>query len=218
MAKDLAIVLNNGSINSAVVTAMASQRYRPVMIFAETTAGDSGRKRAAYDQQVAHFKPYREYSVSIAQAGGAPAQNLAAAADPRQGSTMAPQMLDLLPLLAVAVRSAAHHQAAAIYIGLRVGPETDDLAKATEFCQIWNEMIQLPCGMSELEIQAPLLELEAWQVVEVGFQVGAPFDRTWSCLEETSEPCGSCRGCRAREAAFQQAGKADPKRIVARKA
>jgi hypothetical protein len=217
MAKDLAIVLNNGSINSAVVTAMASQRYRPVMIFAETS-GEAGRKRAAYDQQVAFFKPYREYSVAIANAGGAPAQNLAAAADPRQGSTMAPQMLDLLPLLAVAVRSAAHHQAAAIYVGLRVGPDTDDLAKATEFCQIWNEMIQIPCGMEQMEILVPLLELEPWQVVEVGYQVGAPFDRTWSCLEETSEPCGTCRGCRAREAAFQQAGKPDPKRAVARKA
>jgi 7-cyano-7-deazaguanine synthase in queuosine biosynthesis len=214
VAKDLAIVLNNGSINSAVVTAMASQRYRPVMIYADFTPGEGGRRRAAYDQQVAHFKPYREYSVAIAQAGGAPAQNLAAAADPRQGSTMAPQMLDLLPLLAVAVRSAAHHQAAAIYLGLRVGPETDDLAKATEFCQIWNEMIQLPCAMGEVEILAPLLELESWQVVEVGYQVGAPFDRTWSCLEETSEPCWNCRGCRAREAAFQQAGKPDPKRAA----
>jgi 7-cyano-7-deazaguanine synthase in queuosine biosynthesis len=217
MAKDLAIVLNNGGINSAVVTAMAAQRYRPVMIFADSSPGEGARKRAAYDQQVAHFKPYREYSVAIAQAGGAPAQNLAAAADPRQGSTMAPQMLDLLPLLSAAVRSAAHHQAAAIYVGMRVGPDTDDLAKGTEFFQIWNEMIQVPCGMGEMEILAPLLELEAWQVVEVGFQVGAPFERTWSCLEESSEPCGSCRGCRAREAAFQQAGKPDPKRVVARK-
>ncbi len=99
MAKDLAIVLNNGSINSAVVTAMASQRYRPVMIFADFTQGDTGRKRAAYDQQVAHFKPYREYSVAD-RAGwrSGPAQNLAAVADPRQGSTVAPQMLDLLAI------------------------------------------------------------------------------------------------------------------------
>lgn len=214
MAKDLAIVLNNGSMNSAVVTAMASQRYRPIMIFADAAPGTGGRQRAAYDQQVAHFKPYREYSVPIANAGGAPAQNMIAAADPRQGAGMVPQMLDLLPLLAVAVRSAAHHQAAAIYLGMRVGPETDELAKATEFYQIWNEMIQIPCGLGDMEILTPLLELELWQLVDVGFQVGAPFDRTWSCLEETNEPCWACRGCRAREAAFQQAGKPDPMRAA----
>ena len=64
MAKDLAVVLNNGSINSAVTAAMASQRYRLVMLQAEV--GDGGtRGRAAYDQQVAHFKPYREHSLPM---------------------------------------------------------------------------------------------------------------------------------------------------------
>jgi hypothetical protein len=213
MPKDLAIVLNNGSLNSAVVTAMASQRYRPVMIFADTAAGSTGRTRAAFDQQVAHFKPYREYSVPIAHAGGSANPN-PTVSDPRQGANIAPQLLELLPLLALAVKTAVHHQAAAIYLGLRIGTHTDELAQATEFCQIWNEMIQIPCGQTETEILTPLLELEYWQVVDVGFQVGAPFDRTWSCLEETSDPCWACRGCRAREAAFQQAGKPDPLRVV----
>jgi hypothetical protein len=214
MAKDLAIVLNNGSINSAVVTAMAAQKYRPVMIFADMVSGAAGRMRAAYDQQVAHFKPYREYSVPIAQAGTGPVHNSAAAADPRQSANISPQLLDLLPLLAIGIKSASHHQAAAIYFGLRVGPSTDELAQATEFCQIWNEMLQIPCGLGEIELLAPLLELEPWQVVDVGFHVAAPFERTWSCLEETSEPCWSCRGCRGREAAFQQAAKPDPLRVV----
>jgi len=215
MAKDLAIVLNNGSINSAVVTAQAAQRYRPIMIFADTAPGASGRMRAAFDQQVAHFKPYREYSVPIAVAGSGPPQAATgSAADPRQGPNISPQLLELLPLLSLAVKSAVHHQASAIYLGLRVGPSTDELAQATEFCQIWNEMIQLPCTQGELEILTPLLELESWQVVDVGFQVAAPFERTWSCLEETSEPCWACRGCHAREAAFQQAGKPDPLRMA----
>jgi hypothetical protein len=214
MAKDLAIVLNNGSVNSAVVTAMAAQKYRPIMIFADAVSTTGGRMRAAYDQQVAHFRPYREYSVPMALAGAGPGQNPSANTDPRQGPNISPQMLDLLPLIALGTKSAAHHQAAAIYLGLRVGPGTDELAQATEYCQIWNELIQMPCGLGEQELLAPLLELEPWQVVDAGFQVAAPFERTWSCLEETSEPCWACRGCRAREAAFQQAGKPDPLRAV----
>jgi hypothetical protein len=219
MAKDVAIVLNNGSINSAVVTALAAQRYRPIMLYAEIAPQPGSRMRAAYDQQVAHFKPYREHSLPMPYfaplrgAGGG--QTPPIATDPRGSATLvAQQCMDLLPLVATAARFAVHYQAASVYLGLRVGGHGDELAQATEYIQIWNELIQLPCGQPELEINAPLLELEPWQVVDTGFQVAAPFEKSWSCLEETSEPCWACRGCRAREAAFQQSGKPDPLRVV----
>ncbi|HEX4124774.1 MAG TPA: 7-cyano-7-deazaguanine synthase, partial [Tepidisphaeraceae bacterium] len=61
-----------------------------------------------------------------------------------------------------------------------------------------------------------LLELEAWQVVDLGFQVSAPLERTWSCEDTGTEACWACRGCRARESAFQQAGKPDPLRTSRR--
>jgi len=218
MAKDLAIVLNNGSINSAVTTALAAQKYRPIMLFAEIAPQPGSRTRAAYDQQVAHFKPYREHSLPMPYL--APLQSAGQAAavsmmtDPRQTAALVLQGLDLLPLIATAARFAVHYQAAAVYVGMRVGGHGDELAQMTEYVQIWNELIQLPCGQPELEINAPLLELEPWQVVDTGFQVSAPFDKSWSCVEETSEPCWACRGCRVREAAFQQAGKPDPLRAV----
>jgi 7-cyano-7-deazaguanine synthase in queuosine biosynthesis len=218
MAKDLAIVLNNGSLNSAVATALAGQKYRPVLVFAEVEQGPGSRARAAYDQQVAHFKPYREHTIAMPfLAAIAPARESAPiVTDPRERAPLGPQMLELLPLFAAAVRYAVHYHAAAIYTGLRIGGQGDELAQATEYVQIWNEMIQLPCGQLELHVETPLMELEPWQVVDVGFQVNAPFERTWSCTEETSEPCWACRGCRAREVAFQQAGKADPMRAVKR--
>jgi hypothetical protein len=216
VAKDLAIVLNNGSINSAVVTATAAQRYRPIMIFVDTSADPGGRRRAAFEQQVAHFKPYREYTIAMPFAAGMQSQSAANMADPRLGTPLAPQMLELLPMIAVAIRFAVHHQAAGIYLGARIGSGAEELAQITEYFQIWNEMIQLPCGQTEMEIHTPLLELEPWQVVDVAFQVAAPLERTWSCAEDGSEPCWSCRTCRAREAAFQQAGKPDPLRVVRR--
>ena len=215
MAKDLAIILNDGGVNSAVAAALAAQKYRPILLHVETGRSPGSRARAAYDQQVAHFKPYREHSLNmpfLALPGNQ--NNQAPAADPRQSSPVGPQMLDLLPLIAAAVKFAGHYQAAAVYLGSRVGPQGEELAQATEYVQIWNELVQVPCSLSELEIIMPLLELEPWQVIDLGFQVSAPFDRTWSCMEETGEPCWACRGCRAREAAFQQAGKPDPLRVV----
>src|SRR5712671_2599334 len=155
MAKDVAIVLSSGSINSVVATALAAQRYRLILLHAEVGEGGT-RARAAYDQQVQHFKPFREHSL--------PMPFLATVQDPKS--------------------SAAFYQAAAVYLGFRVGGTGDELAAATEYTQIWNELIQMPCGVKELEVITPLLELDAWQVVDVGFQVNAPMEKTWSCLEE----------------------------------
>ncbi len=213
MAKDLAIILNSGSVKSAVVTAMAAQRYRPVMLHVELNAQPNSKSRGAYEQQVAYFKPYRDhvlpmpYLSPLATTASAPGVS-----DPRARGSLGPQMLELLTMLAPASRFAAHYQASAIYLGLQIGPHGDELAQASEFVQIWNELLQLPCNQGELEVTAPLLELEPWQIVELGYQVAAPFERSWSCLEEGPEPCWACRGCRAREAAFQQAAKPDPLR------
>jgi 7-cyano-7-deazaguanine synthase len=216
MAKDLAIILNNGSVNSAVATALATQKYRTILLFAEAGEQPGARARAAYDLQVAHFKPYREHTLpmpflSLIQPMHEHASSFS---DPRHPTPIAPQMVELLPLISAALRFAVHYQAAAVYLGLRVGGSADELAQATEYAQIWNEMIQLPCNQPDLSIEMPLLEVEPWQVIDIGFNASAPFDRTWSCIEGSSEPCWACRGCRAREAAFQQAGKADPLRVV----
>ncbi len=217
MAKDLAIVLNSGSVNSAVATAVAAQKYRVILLHAETGV-PSARRRSAFDQQSAHFRPYREHvlpmpylsAVQPSSMGGTTSLPL----DPRHPAALAPRMLELLPLVAVAGRFAGHYQASAIYLGLCVGPGGDELSQATEYVQIWNELLTMPCGQGELELLAPLAELEPWQVIDVGVQVGAPFERTWSCIEESAEPCWACQGCRAREHAFSQAAKPDPLRAA----
>jgi hypothetical protein len=213
MAKDLAVILNDGGVNSAVAAALAAQKYRPILVYAETSVGGAPAARAAYDRQVTQFKPFREHTLAMAFFPPAPGAAVAApATDPRVHTPLGPQMVRLLPLVAAAVRFAADYQAAAVYLGLRVGPKGDELAQATEYVQVWNELVQMPCAQTELEVVAPLLELEPWQVVDLGFQVSAPLEHTWSCLGDGPEPCWACPGCRARDAAFQQAARPDPLR------
>ena len=216
MSKDLAIVLNSGGINSAVVTALAAQKYRTVMLMAETGEAVEPRQRAAFDLQATHFKPFREHVLPMSYLAPmkADAASSTESADPRAATPVTPLLVELLPLMGVALRYAIHYQATAVYIGFRMGMNADDLTRATEFAQVLNELVQLPCDRPDLNIEMPLLELEPWQVVDLGAQVSAPFERTWSCLNAGPEPCWACRGCRAREAAFQQAAKADPLRAV----
>jgi 7-cyano-7-deazaguanine synthase len=218
MAKDLAIILNSGSLNSAVVTALAAQKYRPILLHVEGFGRNAARLKLAYDHQVAHVKPYREHTIAMPFLSTFEPTNKtpAGVSDPRQQAPVAPTVLRLLPFVAAAARYAVHHQATAIYCGLRVGGHSDGLAAASEFVQIWNEMINHPLAHPDLDLHAPLLELEPWQVIDVGVNVAAPLERSWSCLEDADAACGTCHGCRVREGAFQQAGKADPMVAVKR--
>src|SRR5436190_8261932 len=140
MAKDLAIILNNGSIASAVTTALAAQKFRPILLHAEVTQQTGSRVRMAYDQQVAHFKPYREHTLPMPFLSAVQADRTSSTmiSDPRIPVVLAPQMLELMPLLSAAARYAAHYKAAATYFGMRVGSAGDDLSQATEYVQIWN--------------------------------------------------------------------------------
>src|SRR5882724_3430467 len=172
MAKELAIVLNNGSVNSAVTTALAAQRFRLVMLHVVTGADHdedardtATRTRVAFDQQTAHYKPYREHVLEMPflsqlQAPGGPKKS-AEATETKQQSRLGQQLLEMLPVMAAASRFAAHYQAVSIHLGLRVGPAADELAQATEFIQVWQELLQLPCGVSELDVIAPLIEMDA---------------------------------------------------------
>lgn len=219
MAKDLAIVLNNGSINSAVVTALAAQKYRPILVYGEILVSESpARGKSMYDAQTGLFKPFREHTIPVPYLSLIQDKTLAGSVsnDPRIAAPIFPKLRNLVPLIGAASSLANAYEATAIYCGLRIGPSVDELAQATEFLQIWNEMFQLTLGRSDLELHAPLLELEMWQVIDLGFQVSAPLDRTWSCIEDHADPCGSCRGCREREAAFMQAAKLDPLKPIRR--
>src|SRR5271170_4931776 len=113
MAKDFALVLNNGSINSAVTTALAAQKFRPILLYAEPVQTGSARQRAAYDQQVTHFKPYREQTVSLPTVTP-PKPAAAAHADPRATPPLGPRLVDMLSLMAMAAQYAAQYQAGAI--------------------------------------------------------------------------------------------------------
>lgn len=218
MPKELAIVLSNGSINSAVVAALAAQKYRPVMVHVDAY-GTATRARRAYDQQVGHFKPYREHTVALPLLTTlAQAHPRTPMVDPRVVPEVTPKLVALLPVVGLAMSLAVHYSAQAVYLGLRVGTDGDELARATEWNQVWNELLQLACGLSSIELMLPLLELDPWQVVDLGVQVSAPLDMTWSCDEpDAPEPCGRCAGCLARDAAFLRAAKPDPLRAGTRR-
>jgi 7-cyano-7-deazaguanine synthase len=61
-------------------------------------------------------------------------------------------------------------------------------------------------------IHAPLIHLPKDKIIELGFQLGVPYEWTTSCYQPSEEgiPCGVCDSCRIRREGFSRLKKEDP--------
>ncbi|MBW4556020.1 MAG: 7-cyano-7-deazaguanine synthase QueC [Trichormus sp. ATA11-4-KO1] len=59
-------------------------------------------------------------------------------------------------------------------------------------------------------IVAPLINLKKTEIIQLGNQLGVPWDLTWSCYAGSDVACGVCDSCRLRLAAFAELGLEDP--------
>jgi 7-cyano-7-deazaguanine synthase len=59
-------------------------------------------------------------------------------------------------------------------------------------------------------IVTPLINLKKTAIIELGNQLGVPWEQTWSCYAGTDVACGVCDSCQLRLAAFAELGLQDP--------
>lgn len=60
-----------------------------------------------------------------------------------------------------------------------------------------------------IEIVAPLINLKKTEIIELGNQLGVPWEKTWSCYAGGELACGVCDSCQLRLAAFAELGLQD---------
>ncbi len=95
------------------------------------------------------------------------------------------------------------------------GAHSDDSAGSAypdcskEFNDAMNKAVYEGSG-KQLIIEAPFVEKNKSDVVKIGFEIGVPYELTWSCYEGGSVPCGKCGTCIDRELAFKANGEVDP--------
>jgi len=94
---------------------------------------------------------------------------------------------------------AAHAGDHAIYPDCR--PEfLDAMALAIKTGNAW----------SPVELEAPFIRKTKAEIVELGAELHAPLDQSWSCYKGGILHCGKCGTCVERREAFQLAGVVDP--------
>lgn len=57
-----------------------------------------------------------------------------------------------------------------------------------------------------IKILTPVINKTKKEIIEIGQNLGVPFEHTWSCYEAGRKPCGFCESCLFRKRAFEQAG------------
>lgn len=61
-----------------------------------------------------------------------------------------------------------------------------------------------------IDIVTPLINLKKTEIIQLGNQLGVPWEKTWSCYAGGDVACGVCDACRLRLLAFAELGLVDP--------
>ena len=79
----------------------------------------------------------------------------------------------------------------------------------TEFAEIMEKAIKL-ADWHQVELVRPFVDITKADIVKIGHDLGAPFEKTWSCYKGKELHCGKCGTCVERREAFHLAGVEDP--------
>ena len=74
-----------------------------------------------------------------------------------------------------------------------------------EYMEKFNELIDVG-SPNKIRIEAPAIDLDKEEIVELGVKVGAPMELSYSCYKGDEKPCGVCESCMRRNRAFKKMG------------
>ena len=74
-----------------------------------------------------------------------------------------------------------------------------------EFLESFNALIDVG-SPEKIRIEAPAIDLTKEEIVELGLEVGAPMELSYSCYRGMDKQCGVCESCMRRKRAFKNLG------------
>jgi len=213
MPKAPALVLSSGGLHSLVTAGLAAREHRIAMLHVQDGRSTSRQAAGAFAKQVAHFKPLKAWSLDapfFRQMSLPPeTASLVHATGSDQHAGLIPTRE--LQFLSLAAGYAKQIHATAIFWGVQFEQkQSEHLSRNIELVQIMNQMLELLSPEAPLVVKTPLMGLDDHQVIELGYQIGAPFSATWTCQMGAEFPCMSCSACARRIRSFRAAQLNDP--------
>lgn len=207
-AAEKTLLLCSGGVESAVLVAqiLAAQRS-PVPLFADYAQRGAERERQAAHAVCASFENVPPPQELDLRAEGLSFQSI--------NRLHIPMPHRNLVLLSLALSWASTHGCTQLAIGLN----KDDFAKDEEFAtagtvryttgtlafaERFSELASVVAP--EVEVALPQAGLSKAEVVRLGVRLRVPLELTYSCMRGRERHCGTCLQCRARRAAFVEAG------------
>ena len=218
MAKDKAIVLVSGGLDSCVTAAIAAQKYELIFLHLNYRQKTEKREWQAFNDIADFYGVEKRIVVDVSFFRNIGGSSLT---DPDMEVSRADLQTEEIPssyvpfrngnILSVAASHAEVLGASKIFIGAVEEDSSGYPDCRDDFFSAFNKVINMGTKPdTHIEIVTPVITLKKWEIVTKGIELGAPLDKTWSCYQNEDEACGVCDSCALRLRGFQKIGMEDP--------
>lgn len=205
------IVLCSGGLNSAVAAALARQEQPIALLLIRHGQPTAAREEQAFHALADHFEVVERMVLEMPSVGGA-------GGTASNGNSVLRRPPGLMSgFLSLARMWAEHLNSHRIAVGWREGsiaaaegPASPWPENIREYLHLYNHLLAVGDADHSVELFSPLVDLDPGDVVQLGHRLHVPYDRTWSCMTDGVQPCGTCPSCQVRDVGFRTAGLPDP--------
>lgn len=215
----LAVCLVSGGMDSCVTAAIAHEE-NDELAFLHASYGQrtERRERQAFEDLADFFKVKSRLVISLehlARIGGSSLTDtsipVASPEDAPRGIPSSYVPFRNAHLLAAAVSWGEVIKATSIYIGAVAEDSSGYPDCRPEFYDAFQNVVNIGTKPeTRIMIETPVIGMRKSEIIQKGFDLGAPLNLTWSCYQESELACGNCDSCALRLRAFREAGVVDP--------
>ena len=215
--KSRAVVLLSGGMDSCVCAALAARDHEVAAVHVSYGQRTEERERQSFMAICQRLNIYDKLMIrneALRAIGGSALtdETIAVPEAEEVGRTIPVTYVPFrnAHFLAVAVSWAEVLGAQKVYIGA-VEPDSSGYPDCRPaYYQAFNQVVKTGTKEGLIEIVTPLIATRKAEIVQLGLELGAPFDLTWSCYSREDRACGVCDSCVLRLRAFGAAGAQDP--------
>jgi 7-cyano-7-deazaguanine synthase len=218
MTKQKAVVLVSGGMDSCVTAAVAARDYELYFLHINYGQLTEQRENKAFEDLCAFYKIKGKLVVDISylkEIGGSSLtdKNIEVEEGDLNRNDIPKTYVPFrnANILAIASSWAEVIEASALFIGAveEDGSGYPDCRRV--FYDAFEKAIDEGTKPeTKIKIITPLISLNKAAIVQLGKDLGAPLELSWSCYTNNDEACGVCDSCLLRLRGFEKAGYVDP--------